>query len=154
MTTLTYNKKQFISPDTHSSGYIFCYYNTDCLNSEFKWFIRIADCQESHLINFTGRSKAYIRGFFKKMLALLDGRIKDFYDTEFHYQLKLNKNPFRYRLHIQSTVNKTEYGFYKTVLYIHADEDTCDRQEWSNKISIIKTQLQDFKLFLEENKLL
>lgn len=140
-----------------------CYYDQNCLNDHFKFFIRIADCQESHVINFTKTSKTYVNGFLKKILALLDGKIDSFYDKSFHYKIaKIHKpivddpfstdKSFHYKFQVEDEATLNRYDKPKTMLYIHADKETCSLQEWDNKIAIIKEEITNFKQFLIDNK--
>ena len=48
----TYNERKWLSPTTHSSSYVMCYYDPQCPNDALRCFLRIADC--SSAVTFTG----------------------------------------------------------------------------------------------------
>ena len=71
-----YSSFQRLSPDTHSSAHIFCYYNPECLNQDFKHFIKLADCERSFYF-FRGSISKYIR-LIDILLDILEGKRKSY----------------------------------------------------------------------------
>lgn len=172
MSNDVYCSKKFICPETHSSGYIMCYYNENCPNYDYRFFIRIADCHKVVIIKKKINNLKGMISLIKSIIAVLEDKKKSFTykDNVFRYRfyrVSMNRHkdhhfeqfiiakkvvlPKETIVHLNENLNaKLEVGVEKILVIIHADRYTCTLEQWKNKIKLMTDELNAFKTFLEK----
>ena len=139
-----YNTKRFISPETNSSAYVMCY------RDGVDMCIRIADCSEIAQFYLDPKSIKSALKLIKGISAIIAGDKKSY-----TYNSSYAKYRFRKTLRegdpqfIILKKSKTSTKDYDVKVLIHTD-NTCDEAEWRRKLSVLKDELEKFRLFLED----
>lgn len=162
---MKYCTRKWLSPSTHSSAYVMCYYNPDCINSTYRLFIRIADCERSFVYDDDPKKIKTTIKVLNKIIDLAEGRIHKFtiasggpFVFEFHNRQITNLNGavigsvFSVSRYYPKRIIK-KYGFksdnQKSLLHLHCDDETCSEKEWFRKMNVLATELKKFVTFLE-----
>lgn len=148
--TETYSSRAWLSEDTHSSGYVMCYYNPDCLNEEWKFFIRIADCSEVFYLLRNTRQKQTMINDINGMIAVIDKdrRAYTFRTGIRSIQFALKEFEYAPIKHLTVTEITKHLQRPKNIITLHQDIHTCSEEQWDEKIRILKTELIKFRTFL------
>lgn len=116
-----------------------------CRNTNFKMFIRVADCHD--IVQFKFSTKDSMRNFAKDIIEVVSGKT-----IKKSRRIK-NRN---YKLHMKGRVfNDDRYakclyfiksGIEDTSEYciIHKDNYTCDEAEWKEKLNTIQSEAEKF----------
>lgn len=144
-----YNTKRFISPETNSSAYVMCY------RDDVDMFVRIANCSEIAQFYLNPKSIKSALKLIKGISAIIAGDKKSYtYNASIvKYQFKKNifegDNQFLIIRKI-SPRNKTSNSpqSQRIEVIIHTD-NTCDEAEWHRKLSVLRSELEKFREFLE-----
>ena len=152
---MKYNSRAWLSPNSHSSGYIHCYYDPSCPNPETSHFIRIADCGRVFQLYRTSRQ-------IKRMIENTGTLIKSLSRKDFLYRIsdagvrtytfllqeEFLENSFYGSFSVQSII-KTQFSKKtSSVIRLHADPQTCSPEEWEEKKRILLQELLMFQEFL------
>lgn len=158
-----YNRRKWISKETHSSGYVMCYYNKSCFNDELQFFIRIADCSTSFLLRLDEYSKKDINRFLANLQKLVSLEIKYFVFHQYTFKVfnsvnfgyLIVKENFRgFNRLVKKNPNIGKLLKSKELIRLHFDEQTCTQKQWQRKLNILKAEISDFHQFLLNNKIL
>ena len=154
---MKYIRRKWLTQGNHSSSFVMCHYDPDCLNPEYENFIRIGDCNESVTIT-SSSSKTGVRRLINiiyNIILVINGQKRSY---------TLRKGKFKYRVFRRTiklsdpfynveylNIGRTKLGNkLNIVVNLHKDVLTCDQKEWENKLSLLKTELVTFKNFLSQ----
>ncbi len=165
MSTLSpkYNSRKWLTKDTHSSGYVMCFYDQNCKNYNWRIFIRIADCSYTFSLNLDSYHKKDTIRFLDNFQKLVSLEIKYF---AFHqYTFKLAYTPsFGYLIiteHFRALNRLIKLGRFlgkplkpKILVRLHFDDETCTQKQWNQKLNILKNEIFQYQQFLVANQIL
>lgn len=142
-----YVTRTWLSPLTHSSGFIMCYYDPNCLNNECNLFVRLSDCLCATSFYFEQRQ-------ISKMLQFIDGVVAVIEKRRRSYTVSITAH--RYRLKLTEFVDWANLSIHcdnggkneKLLTNIHYDKYTCTKEEWETKKALLVCDLLAFKTFL------
>lgn len=157
MSNSVYIKRVWLSPSTHSSGFIMCHYNTDSLNRDCQLFFKIADCNDIHTSYETVVSKRNIARFIRiisNIADVLDRKRKSYtikYSPLLKTTFKLKEIITKEGTHLcRFDINNKTYRTHHNEVRIHGDPETCSKEEFDNKLKIMSNELRQFSLFLTD----
>lgn len=157
-----YNRRTWLSAGFHSHSYIACYFDANCPNTRTRNVLKIADCEnvwtlygrESHIESTQNIIQGLLRvlrgqqsvllirtngGLTKHSIRLTEAKTK----PSFSQALEISTS------HLVSIIDKKKtFSDYKLCVLLHADEVTCDEEEWKSKLNILETELVAFHEFL------
>ena len=143
-----YQSRKWLSSDTHSSAYIFSYYNERCKNLSYANFIRIADCHKAVTIDLDRLSKKDIQRFLDRLYDLCNLKIRHFRFKQYVFKIHEDVN-FSW-LTIDRVCDKKRVN----IITLHQDAETCTKLQWRKKLGIIKQEVSKFYNFLVFNKII
>ena len=143
-----YNTKRFISPDTNSSAYVMCY------RDDVDMFVRIADCTNVVMFGYNPKTIKGLIKLIKGISAVIAGDRKSYTDNDSVAKYQFRKSIFEgdnqfliiRKRRIRNKTSNSQQQRVKVV--IHAD-NTCDEAEWYRKLSVLRSELEKFREFLE-----
>lgn len=147
MIFMKYVRRKFISPETHSSAYVMCYHNEKCMNKGFLTFLRIADCHKAFCLEMQWYSKKDLNRFFDRIDALLSFKLKRFVFKEYEFVLKQPSSE-------KSSLFINDYEHKKRIVRLHKDGDTCTEVQWRRKLSVLRTEINLFRDYLQVNNII
>ena len=160
-----YFSKQWLTEADHTSSFVMCFYDPNCVNTAYRAFIRIADCERSIAIAINpSNNKKHVAkkliDFIDKVVSVIDGKHRS---RRFRYR---SDSSFFTRIQLQNVNEDTAFlDIEKARLYydeshkarvqvydgirLHYDYFTCDYPTWLRKLGILRGELLVFKVFLQ-----
>lgn len=146
----SYSSRAWLSEDTHSSAFIFCYFNKNCFNSGYRFFIKIADCTDVFLIPFQLYQIKIMIKRIEHILEVINGK-RSFYIWKYHKtRYKIIYNEFKNDKQLDIVLSSRNWFTDKTIISIHKDKHTCNEEQWQRKLYVLQTELSKFSDFLSE----
>src|SRR5574344_1750574 len=129
---------------SHSSSYIMFHYDMKCRNTNFKMFIRVADCHD--IVQFKFSTKDSMRNFAKDIIEVVSGKAikKSRRIKNRNYKLHMKGRVFcddRYAkclYFIKSGIENSAYCIIPT------DNYPCDEAEWKETLNTIQSEAEKF----------
>lgn len=160
-----YFSKQWLTEAGHASSFVMCFYDPNCVNTAYRAFIRIADCERSIAIaidpsNNKKRVAKKLIDFIDKVVSVIDGkhrsrRFRYRADSSFFTRIQLeNVNEGTAFLDIKKSHLYYDESHKRRVLdsdgiRLHYDYFTCDYSTWLCKLGVLRGELLAFKVFLQ-----
>lgn len=160
-----YFSKQWLTEADHTSSFVMCFYDPNGNNTDYRAFIRIADCERSITIAIDQvKNKKHVArkliDFIDKVVSVIDGKHRS---RRFRYR---SSSSIFTRIQLKNVNEETAFlDIEKARLYydeshksrvqvydgirLHYDYFTCDYPTWLCKLGILRGELLAFKVFLQ-----